>query len=242
MPTRHATRSLVLLATVGGALLSSTDGLAQGYYAPAYPPPPGYRVAPRYAAGGGYGFHRHDGFFMRLNVGPGYLTASETFAGATDTYSGFGLTLGAAFGGVIAPNLILYGEVFGTTVPDPDYSVSGTTGAAPLTGLDMTMVGFGPGIAYYLQPINVYLSGTLVFSRISFTETSTDYTLGSTDIGFGGSFMAGKEWWITADWGLGIAGQLFVGTMRDHPEYDRIVYDARMRAFAFSLLFSATYN
>jgi len=238
---RHFLRSLVLLATAGGALLfGEATCFAQRYYAPAYGPPPGYRAAPRY--GTAYGYHTHDGFFMRVYIGAGYLTASETYGGATDTYSGFGPTLGAAFGGAIAPNLILYGEIFGTSVPDPDYGVSGSTGSAPLTGLDMTMVGFGPGISYYLQPINVYFSGTLAFSRISFSESSTDYTLGNTDMGFGASFMAGKEWWVTTDWGLGVAGQLYVGTMRDHPEYYGVVYDTRMSAFAFSVLFSATYN
>jgi hypothetical protein len=242
---RHFFPLFVLLAVAGGALLlGEASASAQPYYRPAYGPPPGYRAAPRYSApySAGYGYHSHDGFFLRLNIGGGYLTASEDYGGATDTYSGFGVAMGAAFGVAIAPNLILYGEIFGVSVPDPDYGYTGVA-PAPLTGLDMTLVGFGPGIAYYVQPINAFFSGTLVFSRISLSESSSDYTLDDTDLGFGLSLMAGKEWWVSTDWGLGIAGQLYVGRMGHHPvDAQGYAYDSRLSALACSLLFSATYN
>ena len=58
----------------------------------------------------------------------------------------------------------------------------------------------------------------------------------STNLGIGLSFMVGKEWWVARDWGIGIAGQIHIATMHDPS------YNARMRASAFSILFSATYN
>jgi hypothetical protein len=48
--------------------------------------------------------------------------------------------------------------------------------------------------------------------------------------------MVGKEWWVTPDWGIGIAGQFHIAAMHDP------TVDAQMRANVFSLLFSATYN
>jgi len=48
--------------------------------------------------------------------------------------------------------------------------------------------------------------------------------------------MCGKEWWITRDWGIGIAGQLYWANMRD------TLYDTRLNGLVASLLFSATYN
>jgi len=241
---RHVLGSLTLVALMGGTLmLGESVASAQGYYGPAYgppaPPPPqrGYYAAPR-PAYYGYG-HVHDGFFMRLTAGLGYVTASETYGGATDTYSGVGATFGAAFGGAIAPNLILFGEFLGTSVADPAYDVSGPGGGSGSMSGDMTLFGFGPGIAYYIEPINLYLSGTLAFSQMSFTDSSYgNYATSDTNWGVGASFAVGKEWWVARDWGIGLAGQLHLASMSDNVQG----YDTRMTAAAFSLLFSATYN
>lgn len=236
---RHVLHSLSLLAVAGAALLlGEATASAQPYYGPAYGPPPSYRAAPRYAAPyTGYGYHTHDGFFLRLNAGFGYLTASEDYGGGDEvTYSGMGGSYGVALGGALAPNLILYGEMLGTTVVNADYRDTG--GVVGLSGYDVTMFGFGPGIAYYLQPANVYFSGTLAISKVSFSFTDVDYddSAGETDFGIGLSFMCGKEWWITRDWGIGIAGRLHWANMRD------TLLDTRINSLAASLLFSATYN
>ena len=231
---RHSLRPLVLLAVASGTLLlgESAAFAQRPYYGRGYGPQPGYGPAPAY--GSWYGYHQHDGFYMRVYAGLGYFTASETFGGATDTYSGLGATYGAAFGGTIARNLILYGEVLGTTVTDATASYGG--GAPDFSGLDLTLFGFGPGVAYYIEPVNLYLSGTLTFTEISFSDTNTAQPLDNTNLGIGFSFMVGKEWWVTPDWGIGIAGQFHIASMY-HP-----TFDTRMRASAFSLLFSATYN
>jgi hypothetical protein len=231
---RHSLRPLVLLAVASGTLLlgESAAFAQRPYYGRGYGPQPGYGPAPAY--GSWYGYHQHDGFYMRVYAGLGYFTASETFGGATDTYSGLGATYGAAFGGTIARNLILYGEVLGTTVTDATASYGG--GAPDFSGLDLTLFGFGPGVAYYIEPVNLYLSGTLTFTEISFSDTNTAQPLDNTNLGIGFSFMVGKEWWVTPDWGIGIAGQFHIAAMHDP------TVDARLRASVFSLLFSATYN
>jgi hypothetical protein len=228
---------LLFLLGVASAMASFGESAAfaqRPYYGRAYGPQPGYYRGPAYA--GSYGYNQHDGFYMRVFAGFGYFSASETYAGATDTYSGAGATYGAAFGGVIAPNLILYGEFLGTTVTNASLSYGG--GAPGLSNMDLTMFGFGPGVAYYLEPVNVYLSGTLTFTQIDFSNTNTAVPIDSTNLGVGLSFMVGKEWWVTPDWGIGLAGQVHVATMGDTV----VGYDTRMRAAVFSLLFSATYN
>jgi hypothetical protein len=229
---RSCPKLIFMLGVAGFLMLGESAALAQRpYYGRGYGPQPGYGPAPAY--GSWYGYHQHDGFYMRLYAGPGYFSASETYLGETGTYSGVGVTYGAAFGGTIAPNLILYGELLGTTVTNATFSAGGQSN---LTGYDMTLFGFGPGVAYYFEPVNLYLSGTLTFTEISFSDTNTAAPVDSTDLGIGLSFMVGKEWWVARDWGIGIAGQFHIATMHDPS------YDARMRASAFSLLFSATYN
>jgi len=226
---------LLFLLGVASAVVLFGESAAfaqRPYYGRGYGPPPGYYPAPAY--GSWYGYHQHDGFYMRIYAGLGYLSASATYAGVTETYSGLGATYGAAFGGTIAPNLILYGEFLGTSVTNADLSYGGVT--QTYSGTDLTLVGFGPGIAYYVEPVNLYLSGTLTFTQVSFSDTYSGYPVGDTNLGIGLSLMVGKEWWVTRDWGVGIAGQIHVASMGDPS------YDSRLRAAAFSMLFSATYN
>jgi hypothetical protein len=207
-----------------------------GYYPPpAYYPPPGYSRRPIYVTPPGY--HQHDGFYMRLYTGIGYLTASDTYQGSKETFSGTGVTFGASFGGVIAPNLVLYGEFLGTVVTDPTYEYGGVSGTA--SGSDLTLFGIGPGIAYYFDPLNLYVSGTLTFSQVTASDNQSSGSNNSTDLtdmGVGTNLMVGKEWWVSSDWGLCVAAQLHIASMKMKD------YDARMTAAALSLLFSATYN
>lgn len=233
-------RSLFVLLLAGGALLAGESaGLAQGYYGPAYgpppPPPPSYRPAPRYSAPYYYEPAGHNGgLFVRLTAGLGYLYATESAGGQSVHYSGFGGTASAAIGGVIAPNLILYGEILGTSAWDAEVSQDN---AYNYPGIDVTLFGFGPGIAYYLEPGNVYLSGTLTFSKLSFSDTYDPYGYTEdTDLGIGGAFSVGKEWWVARHLGMGVAGQIHLASMKDS------VRDTRLTATAFSVLFSLSFN
>jgi hypothetical protein len=235
---RLSPRLLSLLVLAGGALLvGESAGLAQNYYGPAYgpppPPPPRYNAPPRYGAVPYYS-HSHDGLFVRFTLGAGYLSASENDGQGTLNYSGIGLTGSGALGGTIAPNLVLFGEIVGTSVVNAEQTYEGRSEG--LSGLDLVLYGFGPGIAYYIEPANVYLSGTLAFSKISFSDTYSEYKISDTNLGLGGSFMVGKEWWIGRGLGLGVAGQLHVAGMTDP------YYNTRMTATAFSVVCSATFN
>ena len=49
-------------------------------------------------------------------------------------------------------------------------------------------------------------------------------------------FMVGKEWWVSANWGLGVAGIVHIASMK-LPNTD-----SRATADALSLVLSATYN
>jgi len=207
-----------------------------GYPPPGYYPPPGAYYAPR-PSGPPPGYHDHDGFYMRLCIGAAYLRASDSYGGQSETFSGSGLSMDFAFGGVVASNLSIFGEIAISSAIDPTYESGGTS--MTLTNTNLNLVGFGPGVAYYLQPLNLYLSGSVLFSRVTADDSSSNSnnsTLDLTDTGFGMNFMAGKEWWVSANWGIGVATMLQFASMKMRD------YDARMTATGISLLFSATYN
>jgi hypothetical protein len=202
-----------------------------------------YGYAPAYSEGYGYppplaesmdGFHVHDGFFLRAQIGIGFTSLSSTTSGVKTTVGGGGLSLGAAVGGVIARNLILYGAVFETDTVNPDVQVGGTSMASQIGRVSLQ--GIGPGVAYYFERINLYLSGTLALSRF-WTYDGNGNQLDTSKIGLGLDLQVGKEWWVSRDWGLGIAAQLVGSSMKDQSD-PTLTWSAG----AFSLLFSATYN
>jgi hypothetical protein len=182
------------------------------------------------------GYHTHDGFYMRLAAGGGAAVAEDSDIGAKA--SGGSFAFSAAFGGAILQNLILYGEMIGYGIPESKYNNDGMNGTSSHT---LNITGFGPGVAYYFMPLNLYLSGTLVLHQISENASgNSNNGVTLTDTGVGVSLMVGKEWWVSADWGLGIAADFFLGSAKNRPDYT--TPDSRWTSKGFAVMFSATYN
>ena len=225
---------------------------------PAYAPPPGYAPPPAYnylpyrpyyhyrAMPYPYayappppvesmeGFHTHDGFYLRFHLGIAATSFSSTQSGTKTTYSGGGSSTGLAIGGVIARGLILYGAVFGTSTSNPDKQVGGASTTGDLGNIGVGAV--GPGLAYYFEPINLYLSAS--FGLAGFTaDDNGGFKIDQSRSGTAFELMLGKEWWVCRNWGLGIAGGLFAASLKD-----KNVPGLTWSAGAASLLFSATYN
>jgi len=218
---------LRLSSIVGGV---QSDPLApsgeEAYVPPAYTSTPGY--------------HEHDGFYFRLLTGPAVLAAATDEDAGDLSISGWGWGIGLAAGAAIAPNVIVYGELFGKAAVDVTIDQDGTEFETDDTSLSLG--GLGGGIAIYL-PNNIYLSGTLAFARLVFDpNTDRDDDEGSTDIG--GALLAtvGKEWWVSANWGLGVALQLSAAGMNDRESELGGGEDVTFGAFGAMLAFSATLN
>jgi hypothetical protein len=181
---------------------------------------------------------------MRLTTGLGALRAKYKTSGMDTTISGAAMAATFAFGGAVAPNLVLYGEMTMTMAIDPTVQ-SGET-SQNLTHTNVNLFGIGPGVAYYLEPSNMYFSGTLAFSQVTASDSSSSSSTSNssvdlTEMGIGASFMFGKEWWVSHNWGLGAAGLLQLASMKVKQEIAGAT-DNRMTATALSVLFSATYN
>ena len=208
-------------------------------------PPPGY-PASRYGRLGGEpepqiqpgawdpwanpvpGRFSHEGFFLRLQIGPGYATVSRP-----DTrWTGLGIGMGLSVGGSLIENLALHADFRTNLVPSPTQRDHGKKSDFDA---DIVFESMGLGLTYYLMPLNIYATisggiGVLVF------EDDESGAAKDTEAGLTLSGTLGKEWWIGSDWGLGIAGQVTYMRVNDY------VDDARMNALALNVLFSATYN
>ncbi len=224
-------------------------------------PPPGYVPPPVYPVSGpnpdpeapGYvrapGAETHDGFYLRLNVGPGYTRLSTSTMGSDLSIAGLDEVLGVALGGAINRHVIIYGTLVGSAVRNPTSKNHGPLSSNVSDGMlvgtvtvggygDAGAVGFGAGAAYYLDS-NVFFAGSLLASRL-FVDGVSGGVAAKTDWGFTFEGLVGKEWWVSDNWGLGVAGQLLLGAMQDHPYANESVPTWQLTSF--SVLFTASYN
>ena len=144
----------------------------------------------------------HRGFYFHADLGFGYYNSS----GGGNTISGTGGGLGVCIGGGVADNLALFGELFDAVVANPN--INGTSTQNTNAGIG----GLGVGVAYYVSPINLFLSGIVGFGRLI---TESNGTQGSSDPGLVARVGVGKEWMVSQSWGLGVAGYLNFGSNKD---------------------------
>jgi hypothetical protein len=136
-----------------------------------------------------------------------------------------------AVGGSVAPNFALGAESFAVVLSEPKLNANGTEYATK-SGTEVSTVGLGLMGTYYFVPSNVYLSGTLGFARTIIESPNVERT--RTDLGLGGNVKVGKEWAVSPDWTLGVAGHVIFASPTDSA--DKVVSTT-----AFGVAFSATY-
>ncbi len=211
-------------------LLVPTVALAQPGAAPPPPPPPGYGPPPA-AYGADPNAHRHDGFYLRFFLGLGYT--SMNLEDADLTVSGVGGAFGIAVGYAVSENLIIFGELFDDIAVNPEIKMGGMT--LDTEDVNAGVVAIGAGIAYYIQPSNIYVSGTLSWGQLTVQQDGRE--VGESDFGPGVSLMVGKEWWVSNNWGLGAALQVYAGSMKDSQDGG-----PTWRTTAAAIVGSATFN
>lgn len=221
-------RSFLKLSMFAAAFCLSASASAQT--APASPPMlPGATPVLRQNT-----INRHFGFFIRPDLGFGYLSSSESTSSGDVTISGFAGVAGVSIGGAVAENVILSAHIYDAVSTNPSVSLGGST--ANTSNSSLTMFGVGPELTYYFMPNNVYVSGTLALSRMTVNSNGTD---ANSDWGFGTRLTLGKEWWVSDHWGLGLSGHISYANNNDP---DANGGSHTLSSWAFGAAFSATYN
>jgi hypothetical protein len=181
------------------------------------------------------GYQKHDGFYLRLIAGPGYTTMSSSEGSDDVSVHGGGAGFSLAIGGALSENLVLFGELLGDRAFNPTFTAGGRS--VSVEDVSAGLSGFGGGVAYYLMPINIYFSGALTLTQLTIQDEKNDRKIGETKYGPGLDITAGKEWWVSPNWGLGVAAQLALATMKD-----KEAGGASWTALGFSVALSATFN
>ena len=181
------------------------------------------------------GPHRHDGFFLRSGFGFGYSDWSARSGTDRWVIRGLGMPLELAIGWAPVDNVVLFLDAtIEVVVPSTmDRRIAFLT---PRTRGWESWV--GGGAAYYFMPANVHVTATLQVGALA-VEEPLGNVVGETDAGTCVSLVVGKEWWVSANWGMGFGVTTRVARMKDQTLASA---DARWTSLSFALVYSATYN
>ncbi|MFZ2950163.1 MAG: hypothetical protein WA003_11810 [Desulfuromonadaceae bacterium] len=174
----------------------------------------------------------HDGFFLRIAPGFGWNTTSSDTGGIERELSGVSGMFNVAIGGAVAQDLILHLDVSGVGTSDPEEKINGTERSSNVSSSSTSLAALG--MTYYF-PSNVYVTGAVGIAK---SRNKSGGIKDTTDNGFGVNVMVGKEWWVSDNWGIGVAGQFLYTNCPD-----KVVGDTfDVKSTSVGILFSATYN
>ncbi len=149
------------------------------------------------------GGDRDSGLFLRLSAGFGFAgTEAVVPLGEITTqelsFTGSAADLNLAIGGFVQPGLALHFTIMGWTISEPSVDYGGLSITIPN---DLNMVAIGGGLTWYMLPSGLYLSANVGSGELSIEDAESESGL-AIDL------TIGKEWWVSNQWSLGLAGGL----------------------------------
>ena len=141
--------------------------------------------------------HTHDGFYMQLDAGLGYLSTSASAGGATEKLSGLTFPTAILLGGTVGP-VAIGGGLIMDYAPSP----SGTG----LTGVSMYMVSMGVFADIYPDPHGgLHFQPFLGFGSL---QASHNGATGNSATGLVLAAGVGYDWWVADEWSIGVMGRM----------------------------------
>jgi hypothetical protein len=175
-------------------------------------------------------------------LGTGYAELIEKNVMGSDLkFSGTTVPLRFQLGGQVTKNLIFYGEFGFSSQTNPEMEWPGHSGST--SDVSVSVGDLGIGITYYLMPVNIYfsLSGLYSSVQLEYNNTKSESEIEFDNIN-GINVMIGKEWWVGAQWALGVTLYGYYSDMNVQTSIEGINYEYFTRNYSIGVMFSATYN
>lgn len=179
-------------------------------------------------------YHQHEGFYLRLGGGFGYLAANtETDgAGAVDLESnGISLDFEALAGGSPGPGFAIGGGVIGSLQLSGDWEIDDVPGSVSADLSTLLIGAFADGFPDPKKGWHV--GGMLGLAMASFDTPGGDD--GSDALGVGGAAWVGYDVWVAPEWSIG--GALRLDAMRASDSDDDLTISSVGARFAVSVLY-----
>lgn len=147
---------------------------------------------------------RHLGFYASLAPGANSTNVYVNSLDGAFTLKGLGAGWDIKLGGTLKENLILHATLIMHDINEPKYyNASLGSNGTTVEKIELFEAMFGAGITYYTE-LNYLLSASMGSGGFTLYDR-TNNKHGTTDKGLSFQLKAGKEWWITKKWALGIA-------------------------------------
>ena len=151
-----------------------------------------------------YSGRNHRGFYLSLAPGANLTNVKMKDNDGSTTSKGLGGGWDIKIGGTIKENLILHATILTHSVFEPKiYDSSNGLNGTTADKIDLFEAMIGAGMTYY-TPRNYLLSTSIGLGGFTLTDEKKDED-SSSDKGFSFQLKAGKEWWISPKWGIGLA-------------------------------------
>lgn len=146
----------------------------------------------------------HDGFYLQLDLGIGYLSSSAEFGGQTVTYSGATLPSALFMGGTVGP-VVIGGGLFADYAFSPSASAEGGPTVA-LEDVSLTLIGIGVFADIYPDPQKgLHFQPFIGWGGL---EASVNGNSGGSDpTGLVLAVGAGYDWFVSDNWSIGVMGR-----------------------------------
>lgn len=168
----------------------------------------------------------HDGFYLRVASGFGVLDerleSGELAGGGTLRARSRGVTTVSdlAFGGTVAPGWVVGGGIYSADLIASTLRISGA-GTTPLPEeLDPALRSLsliGPFVDWYPNPRGgFHAQAALGLTTLTARVFGHGATERSEYLGLGGGLLIGTgyDWWVAAEWSIGVLTQLGVRVLR----------------------------
>jgi hypothetical protein len=154
-------------------------------------------------------------------------------------YSGAGVTLALDLGGALSSSFSLHGRLAMFQLVEPKLEGAGTAGTLEDTYVVSGLLGIG--VTYTLMPLNLSFTGVVgpAVNSLSYRPDDSDEDRSnSSDAGFGMNLDIGKEWWVSRQTGIGVAGRFWFATTK----FENDFRESTLSFLAFAVMFSLTYQ
>ena len=182
-------------------------------------------------------FHVHDGFYLRLNAGIGFVGADFSNGGTENddlSADGSDLALDVLVGGSPSRGVAVGGALLSNTLLAADLEQSGDT----VTDRDISIVLLGPFIdGFPNAKRGWHLGGTIGLSAVKQKDLGE---FGQTDrtVGLGAAAWAGYDAWVGDEWSLGGQLRFMLTRTRDGGADPEVAASTR----SITLMFTALYH
>jgi hypothetical protein len=147
----------------------------------------------------------HDGFYLQLDVGLGYLSTSVEAPAPLNTeitYSGVTIPSALLLGGTVGP-VVIGGGFFGDYAPSPSVEVGGQSGDVDAS---LTLIGVGIFADFYPDPHGgLHFQPFIGYAALEATRDGD--SSGSDPTGPVFAIGAGYDWWVADEWSIGVMGR-----------------------------------